>query len=105
MDWTHKVVIPVKTPGYASHSASTEYSYDSISAYMEAGLIYVQPGLRGKDSLGDGYQGNAPWDVVDLKATVRYLRSNGADQVFVFGNSGGGAQSAARAPLLAERSF
>lgn len=56
-------------------------------------------GLRGRDSSTEAYDGNAPWGVTDLKAAVRYVRYNAdllpgdADQVFVFGHSGGGAQS------------
>lgn len=97
---TAPVVLPVNTPGYAAQKPLTEYSYDTVSAYMQAGIIYVHAGLRGKDSTTDAAAGNAPWGVVDLKAAVRYLRYNatglpgGAERVFVFGHSGGGAQSA-----------
>ena len=96
---TAPVVLPVNTPGYASQKPPTQYSYDSISDYMAAGFIYVHAGLRGKDSNSDSYTGNAPWGVTDLKAAVRYLRYNSAslpgamDKMFVFGHSGGGAQS------------
>ncbi|SDN84584.1 Carboxylesterase family protein [Actinomyces ruminicola] len=102
-DWTATtapIVLPVNTPGYAAQQPPSEYSYDTISAYMEAGFIYVQAGLRGKDSTTDAAPGNAPWGVTDLKAAVRYLRYNSAslpgnpEQVYVFGHSGGGAQSA-----------
>ena len=96
---TAPVVLPVNTPGYTSQKPPTQYSYDSISEYMAAGFIYVHAGLRGKDSNTDSYVGNAPWGVTDLKAAVRYLRYNSAslpgsmDRIFVFGHSGGGAQS------------
>ena len=96
---TAPIVLPVNTPGYASQKPPTQYSYDSISDYMAAGFIYVHAGLRGKDSNSDSYTGNAPWGVTDLKAAVRYLRYNSAslpgamDKMFVFGHSGGGAQS------------
>lgn len=39
------IVIPVNTPGYSASAAPTEYAYDSISDYMTAGLIYLQPGF------------------------------------------------------------
>ena len=97
---TAPVVLPVNTPGYTSQKPPTQYSYESISEYMAAGFIYVHAGLRGKDSNADSYVGNAPWGVTDLKAAVRYLRYNSAslpgsmDRIFVFGHSGGGAQSA-----------
>ncbi|QHO91145.1 esterase [Actinomyces sp. 432] len=102
-DWTAStapIVLPVNTPGYAAQQPPTEYSYDTVAAYMEAGFIYVQAGLRGKDSTTDAAPGNAPWGVTDLKAAVRYLRYNAAalpgnsEQMYVFGHSGGGAQSA-----------
>ncbi|MDU0348365.1 subtype A tannase [Actinomyces sp. MRS3W] len=102
-DWTAAtapVVLPVNTPGYAAQQPPSEYSYNTVSAYMEAGFIYVQAGLRGKDSTTDAAAGNAPWGVTDLKAAVRYLRYNASalpgnpEQMYVFGHSGGGAQSA-----------
>jgi len=44
---TAPVVIPVNTPGYAACAAPTEYGYDSVSAYLKAGFVYLQPGIRG----------------------------------------------------------
>ena len=96
---TAPTVFPVNTPGYSAQKPPTEYSYDTIKAYMEAGFIYVLAGLRGKDSNSQTYSGNAPWGVADLKAAVRYRRYNSAAvpgdaaKVYVFGHSGGGAQS------------
>ncbi|GAA2712159.1 subtype A tannase [Actinoplanes palleronii] len=97
---TAPIVFPVNTPGYAAQKPLTEYSYDDVAAYLKVGYVYVHPGLRGKDSNGTGYAGNAPWGVTDLKAAVRYVRYNAAlipgskDRMVVFGMSGGGAQSA-----------
>ena len=97
---TAPTVLPVNTPGYSAQKPPSEYSYDIIKAYMEAGFIYVHAGLRGKDSNSQTYSGNAPWGVTDLKAAVRYRRYNTASipgdaaKVYVFGHSGGGAQSA-----------
>jgi len=97
---TAPTVLPVNTPGYSAQKPPSEYSYDTIKAYMEAGFIYVHAGLRGKDSNSQTYSGNAPWGVTDLKAAVRYRRYNTASipgdaaKVYVFGHSGGGAQSA-----------
>ncbi|MDP9850764.1 subtype A tannase [Corynebacterium lowii] len=97
---TAPIVLPVNTPGYAAQKPPTEYSYDSIAEYMNAGMIYVWPGIRGKDSNTAEYTGNAPWGATDIKAAIRYLRYNDEalagdkEQVFVFGHSGGGAQSA-----------
>lgn len=96
---TAPVVLPVNTPGYAAQEPPTSYSYDSVADYLSAGFVYVHAGLRGKDSTSDSYVGNAPWGVTDLKAAVRYLRYNAGSlpgamgKIFVFGHSGGGAQS------------
>jgi hypothetical protein len=97
---TAPIVFPVNTPGYAAQKPPSAYSYDDVSAYLKEGLIYVAPGLRGKDSNTSAYTGNAPWGVTDLKAAVRYIRYNASalpgnkDRIAVFGMSGGGAQSA-----------
>ncbi len=101
---TAPVVIPVNTAGYSAQPAPTSYSYDSLASYIEAGLVYVYPGCRGRANgyADDGslaFAGGAPWGVTDLKAAVRFLRYNKAncpgdvDAVFTFGHSGGGAQS------------
>ena len=95
---TAPFVIPVNTPGYAAQSPATSYSYSNVSAYIEAGQIYVWPGLRGRDSSTSTRDDAAPWGVTDLKAAVRYLRYNksmlpgSTDSIFLFGMSGGGAQ-------------
>lgn len=111
---TAPIVIPVNTPGYAASAAPTEYSYSSeIASCLEAGFIYVQPGIRGRiTSMGgsqttetsassdDTASGGAPWGVADIKAAIRYYRFNAdslpgsTDSIFSFGMSGGGAQSA-----------
>ena len=108
------IVMPVDTPEYAAQEAVTEYSYDSVADYIEAGYIYVHVGARGRSmSMGesgssDETQSNdessaetgAPWGVTDFKAAIRYLRYNAGsiagdtEKIFVFGMSGGGAQSA-----------
>jgi len=72
---TAPTVFPVNTPGYSAQKPPTEYSYDTIKAYMEAGFIYVLAGLRGKDSNSQTYSGNAPWGVADLKAAARQRRA------------------------------
>ncbi|MEV8543478.1 esterase [Streptomyces sp. NPDC051572] len=95
---TAPIVIPVNTPGYAQQAPATSYSYTSVSAYLEAGLVYVWPGLRGRDSSTSTRSDAAPWGVTDLKAAVRFLRYNrsvlpgSTDDIVLFGMSGGGAQ-------------
>ena len=102
---TAPIVFPVNTAGYSAQAAPTSYSYDSISEYLEAGFIYVYAGMRGRSNGYDEsgnliYSGGAPWGVTDLKAAVRYYRYNSSllpgdtENIFVFGYSGGGAQSA-----------
>ncbi len=96
---TAPIVLPVETPGYAAQKPPTSYSYDKVGAYLKAGFIYVWAGMRGKDTNSTAYTGNAPWGVTDLKAAVRYVRYNASlipgskDRMFVFGMSGGGAQT------------
>jgi hypothetical protein len=101
---TAPMVFPVNTPGYSAQKAPTAYSYDAVSSYLKAGFIYVWAGMRGKANGYDAnkkliYSGGAPWGVTDLKAAVRYVRYNksilpgNTDSIFVFGMSGGGAQT------------
>lgn len=102
---TAPMVFPVNTPGYSAQKAPTAYSYNELSSYLKAGFVYVYAGMRGRDNGYDAnkkliYSGGAPWGVTDLKAAVRYIRYNkdflpgNTDNIFVFGMSGGGAQSA-----------
>lgn len=88
---TAPIVMPINTPGYSAQDALTDYT--SVSEYTSAGLVYVHAGCRGRDE-------GAPAGVTDLKAAIRYLRysdegvAGSTDSIFVFGMSGGGAQSA-----------
>ena len=90
---TAPIVIPVNTPGHSSMSAPTGYSKDA-AAYTSAGFVYVSAGCRSSKELG------MPVGVVDIKAAIRYIRSNDSllpgdcDSIFVFGMSGGGSQCA-----------
>ncbi|MEU1478187.1 subtype B tannase [Streptomyces sp. NPDC005760] len=68
---------------------------------LAAGYVVVEPGARGrglKNSAGE-YYGSAPAVIVDLKAAVRYLRSNkgripgDVDRIVSAGTSAGGAVS------------
>ncbi len=101
---TAPLVFPVNTPGYSAQQAPTTYSYDGLASYLQAGFIYVYAGTRGRENGYDAggkllFSGGAPWGVTDLKAAVRYVRYNknllpgNTGSVFVFGHSGGGAQS------------
>ena len=51
---TAPIVIPVNTPGYSAQSAPSSYNYNTISSYMDAGFIYLYPGVRGRAGMGGG---------------------------------------------------
>jgi hypothetical protein len=69
---------------------------------LAAGYVVVEPGARGRTLVdSDGtYYGTAPAAIVDLKAAVRYVRSNkgripgNTDRIVSSGTSAGGALSA-----------
>lgn len=100
---TAPYILPVNTPGYNASQAPS-WIADGIASYTQAGMIYLQPGIRGRDnttdSQGQEVVGGAPWGVTDLKAAIRYVRYNkdvlpgDTDKIVSFGHSGGGAQSA-----------
>lgn len=100
---TAPYILPVNTPGYNASQAPT-WLADGIASYTQAGMIYLQPGIRGRDnttdSQGQEVVGGAPWGVTDLKAAIRYVRYNkdvlpgDTDKIVSFGHSGGGALSA-----------
>lgn len=100
---TAPYILPVNTPGYNASQAPT-WLADGIASYTQAGMIYLQPGIRGRDNTTDSQGrevvGGAPWGVTDLKAAIRYVRYNkdvlpgDTDKIVSFGHSGGGAQSA-----------
>ena len=100
---TAPYVLPVNTPGFNASQAPT-WLADGIASYTQAGMIYLQPGIGGRDnttdSQGQEVVGGAPWGVTDLKAAIRYVRYNkdvlpgDTDKIVSFGHSGGGAQSA-----------
>ncbi len=100
---TAPYVLPVNTPGFNASQAPT-WLADGIASYTQAGMIYLQPGIRGRDnttdSQGQEVVGGAPWGVTDLKAAIRYVRYNkdvlpgDTDKIVSFGHSGGGAQAA-----------
>ena len=88
---TAPIVMPINTPGYSAQSALTEYK--SVTDYTSQGFVYVHAGCRGRDA-------GAPAGVTDLKTAIRYIRycddvvAGDSESIFVFGMSGGGAQSA-----------
>lgn len=74
---------------------------EEAAQYLEAGMVYVSCGARGKDSmLGESYIGKAPAGLVDLKAGIRFLKHNtgripgDTSRIITVGVSAGGAMSA-----------
>lgn len=88
------IVMPINTPGYSSCKAPSSYNANEVKDYADAGFIFLNAGCRGRDN------GEAPDGVCDLKAAVSYYRFNddvlpgNSENIFTFGHSGGGAQSA-----------
>ena len=101
---TAPIVMPLNPGAYAGQAASTAYSYDGLSPYLDAGLIYVYAGFRGRNNGYDSmrnefFPGGAPWGVTDLKAAIRYLRYNASklpgnmERIVTFGFAGSGQLS------------
>lgn len=98
---TAPIVMPIETPGYYAAEAWTEntvgeymsFILDDIAEYTSQGFVYVHAGCRGIDE-------GVPTGVTDLKAAIRYIRycddviAGSAENIFVYGMSGGGAQAA-----------
>ena len=102
---TAPVAMPVNSPACSAQECPTSYSYEGLGRYLEAGIVYVYAGFRGRSggyesTTQEYFSGGAPWIVADLKAAVRFLRYNAAvlpcdtTRVFSFGY-GGGASAAA----------
>ena len=98
---TAPIVMPIDTPGYFASKAWTEemmgemmgYASEQINEYTSHGFVFIHPGCRGIDE-------GVPSGVTDLKAAIRYVRycddviAGDAENIFVYGMSGGGAQAA-----------
>ncbi|OFK23313.1 subtype A tannase [Olsenella sp. HMSC062G07] len=98
-------VLPINSLRLNAQSSPESYSFEGLSRYLSAGLVYVYAGFRGRSSgytstSKDMVLGGAPWPAVDLKAAIRYLRYNAAslpidpERVMVFGYGAGGGLSA-----------
>ncbi len=98
-------VMPINSVRLSAQSCPDSYSYEGLGRYLQAGLVYVYAGFRGRSSGYDSKSkdtmiaGGAPWPIVDLKAAVRYLRYYASklpidpERVFVFGYGAGGGLS------------
>jgi hypothetical protein len=99
------LVIALNAGDFAAQDALTTYTYtDALGSFLEQGMIYVYPGLRGRSSGYDSttdtlIPGGIPYGLVDLKATVRFLRYNDADmagsanRIVTMGHGAGGTLS------------
>lgn len=106
---TAPIVMPINSVLLRSQASPTSYSYEGLGRYLEAGLVYVYSGFRGRsggyDSTNKYFATGAPWGVTDLKAAVRYLRYNAeklpcdTSRVIIFGYGGGGGLSCVAAAL------
>ncbi|MDO5520308.1 MAG: subtype B tannase [bacterium] len=93
----------VYSNGVWGYSEAKPGTIDDTSAeYVQSGMILVCVGSRGKESVNaDGsYIGKAPDGLVDLKAGIRFLKSNDStmagdsNKIVSVGLSAGGAMSA-----------
>ena len=102
---TAPIAMPVNSSSYSAQECPTTYAHDGLGRYLQAGIVYVYAGFRGRsggyESTTQGYfSGGAPWIAADLKAAVRYLRYNAAvlpadtDRIFMFGVGGGAGVAA-----------
>lgn len=98
---TAPVAMPVNSTRYGGQPCPASYSYEGLDRYLEAGLVYVYAGFRGRSggyesTTQEYFSGGAPWAIADLKAAIRCLRYNAAvlpcdtSRVFVYGYGGGG---------------
>ncbi len=95
------IIMPVLTTGFKEEKAWTDSVMEELygmamsmaSEFTSQGFVFIHPGCRG---ITEG----VPTGVTDIKAAVRYVRycddtiAGDAESIFVFGMSGGGAQTA-----------
>lgn len=105
---TAPIVMPINAPNYAAQMPASAYLWEGLEDYLDAGLIYVYAGFRGRSNgydnnatSGDGFfAGGAPWAVTELKAAIRYLRYNASvlpgdtNRIIPFGLGSGGLVAA-----------
>ena len=88
---TAPIILENNCMGWNSSSPST-----ANTSYLAEGFVHISCGARSRD---DGAAGKMPAPVVDLKAAVRYLRTEDAslpgdsEKIVSVGSSGGGQMS------------
>ena len=87
--------------GYMATPATQPQAGDATGRALKEGYVVVIPGTRGRNSVQNNiYTGRAPKAILDLKATIRYLRHfdkqmpGDAERIITDGTSAGGAMSA-----------
>ena len=87
--------------GYMASEATAPQAGDATGRALAEGYVVAIPGSRGRNSkVGDTWTGRAPAAILDLKASIRYLRHfdkqmpGDAERIITDGTSAGGAMSA-----------
>ena len=102
---TAPIALPINALTFGSQECPTTYSHEGLARYLNAGMVFVYAGFRGRSggyesTTQEYFSGGAPWTVADLKAVIRFLRYNAgvlpgnACATFVFGQGGGGGIAA-----------
>lgn len=97
---TAPFVMPINSAFFTPQLCPNTYDFEGIRRYIQAGIIYVYAGFRGRSSGFESdkkevYSGGAPWSVIDLKSAIRYIRYNksmlpgNTDSLFVYGYGAG----------------
>lgn len=97
---TAPFVMPINSAFFTPQLCPNTYDFQGIRRYIQAGIIYVYAGFRGRSSGFESdkkevYSGGAPWSVVDLKSAIRYIRYNknilpgNTDNLYVYGYGAG----------------
>lgn len=90
------IIMPVMGTGFVGQNPPATYAYSSIAKFISEGFVYVYPGFRGRNNKEEVLSA-APWQVVDLKAAIRYLKFNrdvipgDTENIFMYGQSSGAA--------------
>lgn len=101
---TAPIVMPLNSAFFTPQACPNVYEYEGMRRYLQAGMIYVYPGFRGRSSGFESdkkevFSGGAPWGIVDLKSAIRFLRYNSSvlpantDNIFTLSYGAGATMS------------
>lgn len=99
------IVVALNSKDFAGSEAPQTFDPKGLKEYLDAGLVYVYVGFRGRSSGFDSskntyFSGGSPWSVCDIKAAIRYLRYNSESipgsvkRIVVMGHGSAGALAA-----------